>query len=64
MKCVRCDECHKPIKYGEMVVLWSGYTGIFCSRICAFEYYASSCLSYGELNDELAETKMADAEEL
>lgn len=50
-KYVRCDCCGKRINFGDEVIRFPGYCGLFCSSDCFAYAYAE----YGDLNEDVAD---------
>lgn len=50
-KYIRCDGCGKPILFGEEVLKYPGYCGLYCSPHC----FADSYADYTILDEEEAD---------
>ena len=49
-KYIRCSCCGKRIEFGDDIVRFKGYCGIFCSSDCFTDAYGD----YDELNEDVA----------
>ena len=50
-KYIRCDHCGKPILFGEEILQYPGYCGLYCSSDC----FADSYADYRLLDEEIAD---------
>lgn len=50
-KYIRCDGCGKPIVFGEEVLNFPGYCGLYCSSDC----FANSYAHFYSLDEDVAD---------